>query len=299
MGYKIGSFNLCNFNYQSNKDIKKSFDSIANIIRSEGYDIVALQEVLSENTLKLLLKYLGFAWKYTFEIPITQMKDRRGEGYAYIWNSRRIDLVKKEDGNFTYPSIWKQYSKTYGELIRNPYYARFSPNGLPGGSFFEIRLINTHMLYGSVVNDRKKEFDILIKSIYNNISDRRYGNNMPAYTILLGDYNLNLNREYTTSPYLAETVYIDNGRITKTIITVQDELTTIKRPVSDENGNTVCDGYSNNFDHFSYDCAYENVITLKSSKVEAVEKYYKSDFVKYHREISDHVPISMELDLFV
>lgn len=299
MSYKIGSFNFCNLSYRSDENIKKSFENIADIIRREGYDIVALQEIISESALKLLLRYLGNFWKYTFEVPETRRSDRRGEGYAYIWNSRRIDLVKKDDGNFTYPKIWKQYPHTFGEMIRNPYYARFSPCGLIGGSFFEIRLINTHLIFGKTVDNRKKEFDILVKSIYNNISDRRYGNNMPAYTIILGDYNLNLNREYTASPYLTETVEIDNGNMIKTVITVQDELTTIKKPVDDGYGNKVCDGYANNYDHFSYDSEYENVITLRSSKVEAVEKYYKNDFVKYYREISDHVPVSLDLNLFV
>lgn len=301
MSYKIGSFNLCNLSFQSDNEIRKSFENIANIIREENYDIVALQEIISEEALKLLLRYLGAYWKKSFDVPDSYSSDRRGEGYAYIWNSRRIDLVHTEDyGQIKsiYPRVWKQYPKTYGTMIREPYYARFTPSGLPGGSFFEIRLINTHLIFKNV-SDRQKEFNILVNNIYDNISNRVYGNNMPAYTIILGDYNLNLCREHTQNPYVAESVYIDSGRLSKTIITVQDQLTTIKKPVVDEYGNKVCNGYANNYDHFSYDQNYNNIITLNSGRVDAVGKYYGNDFLKYRREISDHVPISLDFDLFV
>ena len=78
------------------------------------------------------------------------------------------------------------------------------------------------------------EFNILTRVIYHNISDRRYGNNLPAYTIILGDYNLNLNRPWTKGPYLQENVEIDDAGIRKHIITVQDQLTTLKAIKRDE-----------------------------------------------------------------
>ena len=198
MTYKIGSFNMRNLSYRSNRD----FDKIAQIIDEEDFDIVAMQEVLNENVFNQLLKCLHPGkkqWAYRWFQPKLKnnydTEDKRGEGYAYLWNTKRIDLVKTSlaDGTVreSQPVIWSQYSKKNGgRLEREPYYARFSPAGKPGGSFFEIRLINTHIIYGDTKFERLEEFHKLVENVYVNIANRRYGNNMPAYTILLGDYNL-------------------------------------------------------------------------------------------------------------
>lgn len=42
MSYKIGSFNMCNCNYRSDKEISKSFEMIAKIINEEEFDIIAM-----------------------------------------------------------------------------------------------------------------------------------------------------------------------------------------------------------------------------------------------------------------
>ena len=39
---------------------------------------------------------------------------------------------------------------------------------------------------------REKEFLKVVKNVYQNIANKRYGNNLPAYVIVLGDYNLSL-----------------------------------------------------------------------------------------------------------
>ncbi len=306
VSYKIGSFNMYKFTaYQSDQEIRKDLDKIANIIHTEKYDVVAMQEVFNPKAAEMVRARLGFDWEMAWAQP-PSINRQAAEGYAYIWNKRRLQPIKTitEHGRRTFePRIFNQYiiDKGSGQipLERNPYYARFTPNGLPGGSFFEIRLINAHIMFSSsneevdlgITMMRKNEFRVLAETIYSKISDKRYGDNMPAYTILLGDFNLNLNRPFTKSPYLEEVFEIPSayGR-GKIIRTVQENLSTIKNPQNES-------GYANNYDHFTYDLNRFSGTTIKADSVAAVEKYCGGDYAKYKKEVSDHVPVSLTINL--
>ena len=295
-----------------------------------GFDIVALQEVLTPNVLELLKTKLGGKWRYRWERPRIGVgysgSEQEAEGYAFLWNSDTMELswtnkmvgigdVSRIEKHVAEPHIYNQYriDRKNGEeeLARNPYYGRFKP--IHG--FCEIRLINTHFYFGDNTslnkNKRKKEFDILTKVIYHSISDKRYGNNLPAYTIILGDYNLNLNRPWTKGPYLQEDVILDDGGIRKHIITVQDQLTTLKAVKKDEQeapsdesfdikvveSGINMRGYANNYDHFTYDVDRFEGTYVKARRVDTVRKYEGDDFEKHRKEISDHVPVVLNLNL--
>ena len=330
MGYKIGSFNMYKFSFRADKEIKKDIALIADIIDSEGFDIVALQEVLSPNVLALLKSKLGAKWRYRWEQPKIGIgysgSEQEAEGYAFLWNSQTMELSWTNKmvgfGDFSHlekhtaePHIYNQYriDRRNGEeeLARNPYYGRFKP--IHG--FCEIRLINTHFYFGDNTktnkDKRKREFDILTKVIYHNISDKRYGNNLPAYTIILGDYNLNLNRAWTKGPYLQEYVTVKDAGIEKHIITIQDQLTTLKaskveeqQPVSDtdfveqvKDMSNVTRGYANNYDHFTYDLERFAGTYARARRIDTVRKYENDNFQKHRKEISDHVPVMLTLNL--
>ena len=93
MAYSVLSFNLRNI-YDSAR-LDRDWDAIANIIREERADIVAVQEIFSELPIKLLCRKLsaGFLrdWRYRMVSRRTCGNDR-GEGYAFLWNARRVDL---------------------------------------------------------------------------------------------------------------------------------------------------------------------------------------------------------------
>lgn len=312
MGYKIGSFNMYKYQaYRSDDEIKKNLDIIANIIISEAFDIVALQEIFSKRAMENLLNRLGPNWIGSWDSPNSRTA-QAAEGYAFIWNTRRIKLAESQtvSGKRTYyPRIYNQYRIDRGqsqkELIRNPYFARFNPIN----TFFEIRLINVHIMFSGNKSDseelvsrsdaamRRNEFDILAKSIYGKETDKRYGNNMPAYTIILGDYNLNLNRDWTKGPYVDEIIEITDEQAEKRVRTVQDQLTTLKSRSRSNQGEPVR-GYANNYDHFSYDENRFSGVTVSSRKVDSVRKYTNDDFELHKKEVSDHVPILLDLDLF-
>lgn len=308
MGYIIGSFNTLKMSLQSNKDSKKDFVNIARIIKQERFDVVALQEVMNEMVLKSkILPALGPDWagKWLSPPPVTSASN---EGYAFIWNTKRLRLVDE-------PTIYQRVSGGVGNgrLIRPPMVARFSPRGLLGGSSFELRLINTHIIFSKptrwerTLSDhelRREELRVLSETVYRLFSSKRYGDNMPAYTILMGDYNLCISGP---GPKISPEIHITS---TRTLKTVQIEKTSLRAlsesdnedVESDEERDVIdltksTDYYSRNYDHFSYEVTLEKSLRLTSSRVEALGKYYNNDLEAYRREVSDHVPIKLTLNL--
>lgn len=318
MNYTIGSFNLLKLNGQDNKKNEEKCREIARIIKSEKFDVVALQEVFSDAELKKsLIPALGAKkWDYRWASP-KSISLSSGEGYAFVWNKDKLRLIESENSPMIYnrysvrePNFFRINYRKIGKnaLLRPPYAARFTPTGLPGGSNFEIRLINTHIIHSRpnkveslVVNSdikdyelRREELRILSQSIYRLFSTKRYGDNMPAYTILLGDYNLCL---CGSGPKIAEEIDIDSRRKLRT---VQEGKTSLKRSDSDkpqlyEEANP--DLYSRNYDHFSYETGLSQKLKLEVSRVDALSKYYKNDLESYRDEVSDHVPIKLILNL--
>jgi endonuclease/exonuclease/phosphatase family metal-dependent hydrolase len=268
MSYIIGSFNTHEFTGVGKHDI----GILADIILSERFDIVALQEVFRPGALDLLKRRLP-GWEGCHGRP---GNDRAGDfGFGFLWNTRRIRECSKD----SQPIIFSQY-KSNLKMRRNPFYGRFTPNGLPGGAFFEIRLVDVHLWWGSQnnpddINQRNEEFRLITNEIHNYINTHRYGDNMPAYTIILGDYNL-----------LCFWCW-QNEKPNQTVITKQEEKTTLSSK----------DGFANDYDHFSYDENRFIGTTARIERVNSVQKYCQNDFEKHKEKVSDHVPIKLELIL--
>lgn len=324
MSYRIGSFNMYKFQaYRSDDEIRKNLDKIASIIQKERFDIIALQEIFSKQAMDRLLERLGPSWTGAWDSPRARTA-QAAEGYAFLWNTKRIELAHSltASGPKTYyPRIYNQYriDRRAGQqpLVRNPYFARFHPLH----TFFEIRLFNIHIMYSQGKRDssgnsgqktlasclinlsdakmRKNEFNIIAKYIYTKEADKRYGNNMPAYTIILGDYNLNLERSNASSPYIDEIIEIPGGSKTKQIKTVQDELTTLSHSCNTDAEETgVKDTrYANNYDHFSYDMERFEGTVLIPSRIDTLKNYMGDDLKLHKRQISDHVPIALDMHL--
>jgi len=337
MSYKIGSFNLRNLGLsamgnKNARDLKK----IAEIIKKEKFDVVALQEVLSEGKAftspdfakKSILMELGNDWDFQWANAETQLADTRNEGYAFVWNKRRLRLatVNTADGStrIFYPRICR-LSKEY--MQRRPYYARFTPaDTLEGGPWVEFRLLCIHTFYGQDTKldriIRQQELDVLMKDIYPQVSDRRYGeygNGMPSYTLIMGDYNVELWRSWKDEsrkkinaarrlqgkapyPKPASLIADENDVIESTkwgkrkVKTVQYEFTTL-RTSSDDSDGIESRGYAHDYDHFSYEESQFEGVKMNVKRVDAVRKYCGDDFEKYLKTVSDHIPVLMEIDL--
>ena len=333
MGYKIGSFNVRNLS----KNNGTNLDSIASIISGERFDIVALQEVLDSGKIldggmgrrvvgeaasyenSLLRRLPGYEMRWgasNVKKSSSADTDKRGEGYAFLWNTRRIELAKHvtPSGIETFnPRIWSQYSlkraDAYQRLLRDPFYGRFKIKGMSQ----EIRLITTHIYFGSNsaldFDLRKRELNILAGAIYPRLHDKRYGVNTPSITVLLGDYNLNLKDSLAGYPYMEAVIIvdengevhtgmdIDNNKNIRTFTTRQSQLSTLSKTGTEES-------YSNNYDHITV----ENTIggTHRANDAGAIVNPHaikvcdlptNISFNEYKEKVSDHLPISVELSL--
>ena len=322
MKIRIASFNIEKFSRQSvyyaeDSESRKDIEMIAKIIRENNFDIIALQEVFHPEALKCLLRVLsneipidvpvsrmgsytaqiaGFKsdkWEARWAKPRTKYSDMAAEGYAFIWNTKRIELSKNIKGKAFEPRI-----ADYGhasELVRPPLIARFNPLR----SYYEIRLINTHIVFsikdedklrsnqdGELISSSTKlrnlELQILLKGIYKRFSEMvvdyrgidKYARNLVPYTFLLGDYNLNLQDvNHVARP--SECLDFDNsigyinGRKKMWIETVNSKKTTLRKnslPTDNTSNRDITtvktdvsrsyeaeDYLANNFDHFSFD----------------------------------------------
>lgn len=309
MGYHIGSFNIRDFNCPRNNSPSntngRDFGKIAEIIIRENFDVVAIQEVNDERALVRLTDILNrnrnFLREYAFSYGgdmHTQSKDP--ERYGFIWNTKRLRLM--EFPRTDNPAYY--YCAGGVNLQRPPYYARFTARGMRGGTNFELRLVNVHILDAPTVGEKMEEFNVLVKQVLPRICDHQqlsiFGEMMPVYTILLGDYNLVLSKSDKTqiNISLIHTSYTGRRRTFKT---VQEQATSLRLPNNQE---TMEECYANNFDHFTYE--YDLIRKLKFSnpqRVNALEKYFSkqhnpSEKLRAYREkVSDHVPISMDIDL--
>lgn len=310
MSYHIGSFNIRDFNYSNQSSngemLKRDFDKIAQIIMKEEFDIVAIQEVNSESAIKHLTEILNrsknllreYAYSFGADMP-THSKDP--ERYGFIWNTKKIRLLDiPNKKNPTY------YVNAGGVgLQRPPYFARFTARGMLGGSNFELRLVNVHILDAAREAERVEEFNILVKQVLPRICDHQelsiLGEIMPSYTILLGDYNICLNkgpRAEIRIDSITPTDYTGKKRYFKT---VQEQPTSLRIAKKQQ---TIEECYANNYDHFTYELNLIQKLKLsKPERVEALGKYFASSkspaekLDNYRKTVSDHVPISMILEV--
>lgn len=312
-------------NFSANS--KKDFEKIAEIIVEEEFDVVALQEILSagkgvKRLLEQCVDYELYNWDIRCEAPqeskdpakITDMisHDSRGECYAYLWNKKRFKLVeysKLGDTRVFEPRIINSLSTDVNVdcsfFARTPYYIRLQP---VHGGFFELRLVNIHIYYGgkdaASIDERRVEFDVLTQDIYPQICKKRYGQFRPAYTVALGDYNLNILTPNVQTKdkncYLTNVYTYSDGIKTAQILTVQDQLTTLKIPNENDIGSAQLSNpnlYANNFDHFTYSPELSQFKTVQFETIDAVNKYCDGDFAYYRTNISDHLPIAMTVEI--
>ena len=304
--------------YKFSKNSDKDLRAVSDIIKRNSVDILAIQEIFSKAALDSLLNELGEKWAGKWDSPNSRSASA-AEGYAFVWNKDRISLSERRSGGCFEPVIHNQYPhKDFGELIRNPMYGRFA---LKSNKQTEIRLINTHIMFSldrkendsynhdsseklpGAVTMRKKEYEILASKILPKISDKTYDRmwneiddtcRVP-FTILLGDYNLNLKESGAKDTFIDNPlIVITEGTNEKRIITVQKDLTTLKSDLS----NAKTEGaYRNNFDHFTYDS--NRPMEVKCWAVDAPNdpKLFNGDYQKYRDSVSDHLMVIMNVEL--
>lgn len=330
---RIGSFNVRNLADGQGRDL----DRIARMINEYRLDIVALQEVLAEGKIikgvnvkdltgqaeaynRSLMRRLSGSWDSEWAAPKLRREnepyrgnDQRGEGYAILWRTDKFDLPNGRWGWPFRPEILSTYKPEIAEsnlrLIRDPLYARFL---LKDRHVVELRILVAHIVYGksAALNNvidygaaqmRKNEFNILAGQLYKRIAQYyKVPDATSPYTILLGDYNLNLG-SYPEVPAAAcfdknGKPVGDEGSARVVIHTYQTDRSTLKRDTPE---------YANNYDHFSFDERTKSIVRIESIRaVDLVNEYPKEGdttpeqkFDRYRKEVSDHLPIIMEIEL--
>lgn len=259
MSYRIGSLNL--LRSDRDEEQRRLFHGFINdVIHDEGLDIFAFQEVSKKNVIDEMLRNLPRWWTGAHVV---------GSEFAFIWDTNRVEECSKHRE----PKIFREYKSSL-HLKREPLYGRFSPKYL--GSNNEFRLIDIHLEHGgkddyAAIIHRKDECELSKDKIYQTIDTHRYGNFKRAFTLILGDYNLDCERCNECKP--------------QNIRTFQAEKTTLKKTF----------GYSQSYDHFSFNLDKNSSVPFSASRIDAVNKYFGGEFIRYQKTVSDHVPIKIEV----
>ena len=308
----IGSFNIRDLNLsnssKNDERQKRDFPLIADMIIREQFDVVAIQEVNEPKALEKIVYFLNRKkhWLQEWECHASgkaATTNHDPEGYGFIWNKKRIRLLEipgKSNPTF--------YNFAGGKnVIRPPYYGRFTTRGGIGGSNCEIRLVNTHIHDASKEIDRIAEFDVLVKQVLPRICDHNELSKsfemMPAYTFLLGDYNLRLDKGERAEIRIDSITMTDYTKRKRYYKTVQEEKTSLKTINTVNKNSIVSDCYKSNYDHFTYEFDLIRKIKMHEERVEALGKYFgkeksAQEMLRLYREkVSDHVPIKMTIDL--
>lgn len=190
--YRIASFNIKQFSdnsafHTSGNDSKKDLEVIGNIVRENNIDIIAIQEIRGKIAFKELMSAIAFG--YSKDVTAEMLEQPAGdgekklyselmgadylactagkwqgrwthpnskygtaiseEGYAFIWNTDKFDLPQNDRGRVQ--PVIKHKSEQY--FVRPPFYGRFITKNI--SVKFEIRLLNTHVLYTSKAELKK------------------------------------------------------------------------------------------------------------------------------------------------
>ena len=97
--------------------------------------------------------------------------------------------------------------------------------------------------------------------------------------------------------YLTNVYSYSEGRKKINVLTVQDQLTTLKDITRNTDRTKDSQGYSNNYDHFTYSPELSEFQSVSYEVIDAVEKYCGGDFEYYYKKISDHLPIVMNIEI--
>lgn len=264
MSYRICSFNVLR-SIRSDTNDRAFYALLNQLIADEGIDIFAFQEAKNINFIKNVVKNLPSRWVGE---PVQNSE------LAFVWNANRVAECSKART----PQVFHRY-KADPRMLREPVLARFVPVDFKLN--FEIRLVNVHIVHHlkdspNPVKDRKYECSLAKGVIYETVDKPPTGKDgsfRSVFTVVLGDYNLDCDACNQCGPEI--------------IRTFQDEKTTLK-------ASELEPGYKNSYDHFSYR-ADSTVPRNTPRRIDAVDHYFNGDFKGYRDNVSDHIPIKLEL----
>ena len=254
----LASFNTLHLGWDG-----KKYHDTAEILSL--FDIIALQEVMKKEGLTNLVKELESVshekWSYHLSPYAAGNGEKYNEYYAFIFKDKKVKFVK---------SIGF-YPEKNNEFIREPYGAMFKSNK------FDFILVNNHLLFGDEKSDRQKEAKELSKvySYFQN-SDTKEND-----VFLLGDFNL---------PAYDESFKDLFKHKDKIFYSIDPSYkTTIGK-------SSLANSYDNIFYSFNYSKEYTGRNGVYNYTDDYLKKYGSSRFSILRKEISDHLPVYIELE---
>ncbi len=175
----FATWNLKEFGHLKDR-LPESYFYIAEIINA--FDIVAIQEVKTSLVdLGIIMRLLGSNWAYMIA-DITEGTDGNSERFAYLYDTRRIQL----SGLAGEIVLWDEI--TQGSAIKQLKRTPFMTGFRAGWKVFAV--INLHLQPGDDDDDkakRKEEVRLLLKAIRHKLDKKRF---WTENLLIVGDTNL-------------------------------------------------------------------------------------------------------------
>ena len=247
----VGSFNTLHLGWSG-----KEYDKAAQVVSM--FDIVALQEVMSEDGLIKLKEETEEFSKEKWEYIISEKSagsDKYREYYAFLYKKRKVKLIKKY-------GFYKEKSES--DFAREPFCAEFKIGK------FDFTFVTVHLTFGDEKTDRQKEA-LLLGEVYDYFQNL---NGVEQDILICGDFNLPA-YDGAFKPLLSHKDNIYYG-IDPTV------KTTIGK-----------NGLSSSYDNIFYSYKYTKEFTGDSGAFDFTDGNYK----EVRKTISDHLPVFMEFNI--
>lgn len=246
----VGSFNTLHLGW-SGKDYKKAAQVVS------LFDIVALQEVMSEEGLKELKEETELFSKSKWDYIISEKSagsDKYAEYYAFLYKKDKVKFVKKY-------GFYRE--KSDSDFVREPFSAEFKIGK------FDFTFVTVHLTFGDKKTDRQKEA-LILSDVYDYFQKL---NGAEQDVIICGDFNLPAH----------------DGAF-KSLLTHKDNICygiapTVKTTIGKN-------GLSSSYDNMFYSYKYTKEFTGDSGAFDFTEGNYK----EVRKSISDHLPVFMEFN---
>ena len=277
MSYRIGSFNVGG----PKSLILTDAEAVAEIIKRHRFDIVAFQDMhgnveVVDSFLRAVCKHLH---RFEYRFSRGRSADR---SFAFIWSTVTISIV---DEPRIYERVYREDRPNATDewpFKRDPLLGRFmTRNG------YEIRLINIHLFF-SDMQQRVRECARITGNMYYDIASIVPENiGIKVFTFALGDYNFDCE---TCNSISRENLFFD-------IVTTQRDSTTLNKSNASDGGLTSSGLSGNSYDHFTYDKnKVESAIRNPPMAIDAPrEEGFSGNYTKYLNEVSDHIPVIIEI----
>lgn len=256
----IASFNTLHLGWKSSDYMKK-----AEVIAP--FDIIALQEVMSKDGMKkldrALEKLTGIEWEWHMNKQGLGRSKKYREHYGFIYKKDKVKLIKSLG----------TYKEKNDEFIREPYGALFKIGN------FDFVLVNCHLVFGDKKKDRQLEA-MELSNVYDYFKEKSRDDNI----FIMGDFNLPAYDDAFADLFKHKDLIFY-------ALEPKSNKTTIGR-------SSLANSYDNIFYSFEFTKEYTGrygVYNFVDTDY-YIKEYGDERYKKARKEISDHLPIYIEIE---